>query len=631
MNALPAFYLAAVAFLATAALTPLVRMAARRNGHVAAPRMDRWHRAPTVVLGGIAVFGGTAAALLFVPRWSPPFLAVVAGSAGAFTVGLLDDLLTFRPATKLTLQVVLASAVLAAGVRLDWTGSLTIDSLLTVFWLIGLTNAVNMVDNMDGACAGVGAIAAGTLVVIAGGAGPAAGVAAALCGALVGFLIYNFHPATIFLGDSGSLFIGFLLAGLSALVEDTASHPVAAAAVPILVLLVPIFDTTLVTISRKLAGRPASRGGTDHTAHRLVALGFTEERAVSFLYAIAFASGAAAILLRRVGTGSGAVLALLGVGLVLLGVALLRIPVYGGEDFSRLVAGPWRRAMAVLLLRHHVFEVVLDVVLVTASYYAAYWVRFDQAEFAFFFPTFLTSLPIVIACKIVGLRLTGAYGGMWRYFGTSEIVPVLNGVGLGSAMTVLALAYVYHFERVSRSVLLIDGLLLAALLIGSRLAFRLLPPPGDRTRGAIRKVVAYGAGDAGEMLARELLNNPRYSYALVAFVDDDPYKHGRRIRGVPVVGGVATIDRLLADGAQAVILTSNRLPATSIQAVRASCEAADVPLLEFSCVLREVGPVRGRKPTSASTPMRSTSTDGENPPAIGTSAKVPTRPPRQQA
>jgi UDP-GlcNAc:undecaprenyl-phosphate/decaprenyl-phosphate GlcNAc-1-phosphate transferase len=617
VNALSAFYLAAVAFLATAALTPLVRMAALRYGRVAAPRTDRWHQAPTVVLGGIAVFGGTCAALVFVPRWSPLFLAVAVGSAGAFTVGLLDDLLTFRPATKLTLQVVLASAVLAAGVRLDWTGSLTIDSVLTVFWLIGLTNAFNLVDNMDGACAGVGAIAAGMLVVIAGGTGPAASISAALCGALVGFLIYNFHPATIFLGDSGSLFIGFLLAGLSALAGETTSLPASTAAVPILVLLVPIFDTTLVTISRKLAGRPASRGGTDHTAHRLVALGFTEKRAVLFLYAMAFASGAGAVLLLRVGTGSEALLALLGVALLLLGVALLRVPVYGGEEFSRLLGGRWRGAIAALLLRHHVFEVVLDVALVTASYYAAYWVRFDQAEFAFFFPTFLSSLPVVIACKIVSLRLAGAYGGMWRYFGTSEIVPVLNGVGLGSVMAVLSLAYLYRFERVSRSVLLIDGLLLAALLIGSRLAFRLLPASGDRTRRRVRKAIAYGAGDAGEMLARELLNNPRHSYSLVAFVDDDPYKHGRRIRGVPVVGGLAKIDSLLDGDAEAVILTTKKLPAASIQTARAACEAADVPLLEFSCVLREVGNVRGRKLPSASTPPRPESAE-LNPPATGT-------------
>jgi UDP-GlcNAc:undecaprenyl-phosphate GlcNAc-1-phosphate transferase len=594
VNVLSAIVVAGVAFVLTAALTPLVRMVAWRFGYVAAPRSDRWNRQPIALLGGIAVFAGTTAAFAFVPQWPLPVLAIALGSVGAFVVGLLDDLVTFRPGTKLTLQVVIASAALAAGVRLDWTGSLTIDSLLTVLWLIGLTNAFNLIDNMDGACTGVGAIAAATLAAVGllspSGVGPATGLAAALCGALLGFLIYNFHPASIFLGDSGSLFIGFLLAGLSVMSYGSRSPvPVAMMAVPILVLLVPIFDTTLVTISRKLSGRPASRGGTDHTAHRLVALGFSEANAVLFLYAMAIVSGGVAILLTQMGIGTEVLLALLVVGSLLFGVALLRVRVYGGKDFSLLLGGRWRSTIAALLLRHHVFEVVLDVALVTAAYYAAYRMRFDQAAFRFFFPTFLASLPIVIACKIVSLRLAGVYAGIWKYFGTSEVVPVLKGVGLGSVMAVLSVTYLYRFQRMSRSVFVIDGLVLAALLVGSRMGFRLLPVVGDGARRASRRAIAYGAGDAGEMLARELLNNQRYSYQLVAFIDDDPYKHGRTIRSVPVVGGLAELDGLLDSGAEAVILTSNKLGAAAIQAVRAACEEADIPLLRFSCVLKEVG------------------------------------------
>jgi FlaA1/EpsC-like NDP-sugar epimerase len=123
--------------------------------------------------------------------------------------------------------------------------------------------------------------------------------------------------------------------------------------------------------------------------------------------------------------------------------------------------------------------------------------------------------------------------------------------------------------------------------------FPLLPAAGNGARRVSHKAVAYGAGDGGEMLARELFSNPRYPYHLVAFVDDDPFKHGRRIRGVPVVGGLDGLDGLLDSGAEAVILTSNKLQAGAIQAVRAACEAADVPLLRFSCVLKEVG---GRRP-----------------------------------
>jgi UDP-GlcNAc:undecaprenyl-phosphate/decaprenyl-phosphate GlcNAc-1-phosphate transferase len=607
VNALSALPSAAVAFAITVALTPVVRWGARRLGYVAAPRSDRWHQSPTALLGGVAVFAGTAAGVAFAPAWSPHLTVIAAGSAAAFAIGLFDDLLTFRPVTKLTLQVVLASAALAAGVRLAWTPWETVDSVLTVLWLIGLTNAFNLIDNMDGACAGVGAIAAGTLTVIAllvPGGTAASGLAAALCGALLGFLIYNHHPASVFLGDSGSLFVGFMLAGLSAVAKESeGTLPAAAAAVPVLVLLVPIFDTALVTISRKLSGRPASRGGTDHTAHRLVALGFSETKAVWFLYSMALASGTGAILLLRVATSRELVLGALTIALLLLGLALLRVRVYGGEDFSLLLGGRWRSALAALLLRHHVFEVTLDVVLVTAAYFGAYRFRFEGEEFNYFFPFFASSLPIVIACKVVSLRLAGAYGVIWRYFGTSEVVPLLRGVGLGSAMAVLSLAYLYRFERVSRSVLILDGLLFAALVVGSRLAFRLLPASNGHAHRETRRAVAYGAGDAGEMLVRELANNPRYTYHLTAFLDDDPYKRGRRIRGVPVVGGIGELGALLENGAEAVILTTDKLPAAVVQAARAGCEAADVPLLRFSSVLEEVkGSPRRQRPSPAQRP-----------------------------
>jgi UDP-GlcNAc:undecaprenyl-phosphate/decaprenyl-phosphate GlcNAc-1-phosphate transferase len=592
VNSLLAFLVGGLALVAALALTPAVRAAARCLGYVAAPRTDRWHSKPTALFGGVAVFAATAAGVALLPWPSPPVAALVLGSSGVFAVGLFDDILTFRPVTKLTLQVVVASAVLGAGVRLDWTGSLTTDSLLTVLWLVGLTNAFNLIDNIDGACAGVGAIAAATLAAIGllvpGEPGPVVGLAAALCGALLGFLAFNRHPASIFLGDSGSLFIGFLLAGLSGVTAGPRAQ-LPAAAVPILVLLVPIFDTTLVTVSRKLSGRPASRGGTDHTAHRLVALGFSETHAVRFLYLMAVVSGGAAILLMNLGKGSDVALAVLAIGLVLLGTALLRVRVYGGEDYSLLLRGRWRAAFAAQLVRHHVFEVLLDVVLVTAAYYAAYRLRFAQAEFVVFFPTFLASLPIVIGCKVVSLRLVGAYGGIWRYFGSREALRVLNGVGLGSVMAVIALAYLYRFEHVSRSVLVIDGVLLAVLLTGSRAIFRLLATFGEKPRPVSHRAIAYGAGDAGDMLARELENNGRYAYHLVAFLDDDPYKVGRSIRGVPVVGGVEGLAGWLDSGVGAVILTSAKLGAASVRAVRKACEERDVPLLRFSCVLEEIG------------------------------------------
>ena len=582
----------AVACAVSLLATPAVGALARRHGFIAKPTGDRWHRRPTALLGGIAVFAATAAGAALAGGVTGPLAVLAVAAAGMFAVGLVDDLVRLRPATKLTLQIAAASLAVWGGIRLDWTGSLTLDSILTLFWLIGVTNAFNLVDNMDGACAGLGAIAGGTLAALGAMAGagghPATAWAAALAGALLGFLVYNFHPASIFLGDSGSLFIGFLLGGLVAATEAGQRVPFSFVLLPLLVLAVPIFDTTLVTLARKLSGRPASQGGTDHTAHRLVALGFSEVRAVVFLYVLAGLAGLGALTLNQERSGWELLVIGLGLGLLLLALALLRVRAYGGRDYSVVLEGPMRAQVAGFLLRHHIFELLLDLLLVAAAYYTAYRIRFDPARFRIFFPTFLDTLPIVVACQIVSLRLSGAYGFIWRYFGMADLAPLLRGVLAGTAASILLLTYLYRFENLSRSVFLIYAVLLTALLVTSHAAFRLLPQFAGAPGGSGRCLI-YGAGDAGDMLVRELANNSSYGYQPIGFLDDDPRKVGRRIRGVRVLGPRSALAAVLASrGADAVIVSSERVAPGVVAELREECRAAGVPVLRFACQLMEV-------------------------------------------
>jgi UDP-GlcNAc:undecaprenyl-phosphate/decaprenyl-phosphate GlcNAc-1-phosphate transferase len=596
-----------VALVVALGATPVVRALARRFGFIARPTGDRWHRQPTALLGGVAVGIATLVAFLVSP-WPPPGLVVLgAASLAMFVTGLVDDLVRLRPATKLTLQIAAASAVVWGGVRLGWTESLTIDSVLTLFWLIAATNAFNLVDNMDGACAGVGAIAAGALCVLGlmspAGAGPESLMAAAVCGALIGFLVFNFRPASIFLGDSGSLFVGLLLGGLTAWAGARANHPVGVVVVPVLVLAVPIFDTMLVTVARKLSGRPASQGGTDHTAHRLVALGFSEVNAVLFLYVVAALSGIGAIALNQATSGSDLFVVALALGLMLLAAALLRVRAYGGRDYSLLLRGRLSLGVVEFLFRHHVFEVLFDLLLVAGAYYASYRIRFDAAHFPLFFPTFLLTLPIVIGCQAVSLWLSGAYGMIWRYFGPTDLVPIARGVVVGAASSSLLLVYLYRFENVSRGVFLIYAVLLATLLICSRLALRLLPElaGGRSSASGRRQALVYGAGDAGEMLVREFAHNSRYGFHVVGFLDDDAKKTGRKVRGVPVLGGGSALAAVIASRqVDAVILSSDRIDPAVVAAVAEACRREDLPLLRFRCVLDEVVPAlledEGRPP-----------------------------------
>lgn len=328
-GALPAF---AGALVAATALTPLARGFARRRGLVAQPKDDRWHRAPTALLGGPALVLASGASFLVLRRESDPSLLVswLLGAVLISVVGLVDDLRELRPATKLVAQAAAALLPIQAGLAVPGLPP-ALSLPIALVWIVGITNAFNLLDNMDGLAGGVAAIAGAFLV--AHGVGGHDVAAAAVCGASLGFLFFNFSPASIFMGDSGSLFLGYSLATLSLL--GVGARPLAGLpilAVPLLVLAVPVFDTTLVTLARLAHGRSPSRGGRDHSSHRLVSLGLSERRAVLFLWLLTALTGALSLLVPRL-PASRVGLVVLGVvlGGLLLGACLGRVNVYGGE------------------------------------------------------------------------------------------------------------------------------------------------------------------------------------------------------------------------------------------------------------------------------------------------------------
>lgn len=329
-----AAFAGATSFVLALLLTPVAAALARRTGAVAKAKSDRWHSKPTPMLGGIAfTIAALVAVAVFVPLTRASMI-VIAGSAVLFVTGLVDDFRHIKPSQKLIGQFLGAALVVSFGLTLPWTPYATANLFITFFWLVGITNAVNMLDNMDGLAAGVAAIAAiflaynflqnqqpgGALMLIA------------LAGALAGFLVYNHHPASIFMGDCGSMFLGFFLASMALATHAGGGRSrsiVAVLAVPVLVLVVPIFDTTFVTVMRKLAGRAASQGGRDHTSHRLVALGLSERHAVWMLYSFAAAAGLITILVHNAPLvlSLGAI-ALFTLVLTLTGLRLARVRVY---------------------------------------------------------------------------------------------------------------------------------------------------------------------------------------------------------------------------------------------------------------------------------------------------------------
>jgi UDP-GlcNAc:undecaprenyl-phosphate GlcNAc-1-phosphate transferase len=591
------------------ALTPVVRLAARRLGFVAKPKTDRWHKKPTAMMGGVAIWLSVVTTyLLLIPHTAHTWV-IVSVSTFLFLVGLLDDLIHVKPYQKLIGQIIGSAAIVNYGLTLPWTRSISVNMVITIFWLIGITNAVNLLDNMDGLATGIAAIASGflTLNFIASNQPVEAMITAVFAAALLGFLIYNSHPASIFMGDSGSMFIGFFLAS-SALINLPGGRSrslLPVLAVPILVLFIPIFDTTFVTILRKLSGRAASQGGRDHTSHRLVALGMSERRAVWLLYSLAAFSGLLAISVRTLRPEFS--LALLGgftVVLTLLGVYLAGVKAYDEE--SEVLALREKPLFAFLIdfsYKRRIFEVLLDVGLIMLAYWSAYAIKFEAFSQSPAWKLFLRTLPILVVVRLAAFLFFGVYRGIWRYTSIDDFVAFAKAVLSGSVVSMLIILFKFRFEGFSRTVFIIDALMMLMLLAGSRMAFRFFRQflPAAKA-GEGRRALIYGAGDAGELLLRELINNRELQCAPVGFMDDDPKKRGKVIHGFPVFGGNGLLtDIVTRHNIEQILISSPRISADRVDEILRECEAHNIELKRMAITIENVGEHRlAALPPSAS-------------------------------
>lgn len=567
-------------------LTFVIRRWAVSRGIVAAPKSDRWHKRPTAMLGGVAIFLTTVILFPFFVPLERDSLVVMGASTLLFLVGLVDDLINIRPYQKLIGQLAGAAILVLAGLTIPLTGIQAIDISITVFWVIGITNAINLLDNMDGLAAGISAIAAVSLALSYATNGQVGELYFAIIfiGALLGFLTFNFNPASIFMGDCGSLFVGFLLSSL-VLLNQTSGRSrgiLPILAVPVLILFIPIFDTTFVTILRKLWGRKASQGGRDHTSHRLVALGLSEQNAVLMLYAFATIAGALALAISQLALMEAlALIAAFSVILVIIGVYLSKVKVYDSTDEE--LAARDNAVFAFLINVSHkrrIFEVFLDVVLISLSLYAAFTLVLGKIDGSEASELFLQCLPIVVIIKLGAFLAVGVYRGLWRYTSLRDFVTFAKGVALGSILSVLAILLIYRFQSYSRTVFVVDAILLLVALIGSRMTFRLI-------RNAIphsinddqRQALIYGAGDGGEMVLRELRNNPAWNLSAIGFVDDDPLKSGKLIHGLKVYAGNGSFSSILENNhVDEVLIASRNIPNERLKEIRRICLDQNISL-----------------------------------------------------
>ena len=584
----------AAAFVLATILTPLVRAFARRIGMVAVPKTDRWHKKPTAMLGGGAIWLTVVICYYaFIPH-TVYGTQILLASTFLFLVGLVDDLFHIKPYQKLIGQILGSAFVVYYGLSLPWTGSILLNMALAIFWLIGITNAINLLDNMDGLASGIAVVAAGFLALsfVNSGQFNEALIMLLFAGALVGFLVYNSNPASIFMGDCGSMFVGFFLAS-TALVNVSGGRSrsfLPVLAVPILVLFIPIFDTTFVTVLRKLSGRAASQGGRDHTSHRLVALGMSERRAVWMLYGFAALSGLLAILVQRARLDvSLAAIAGFTILLTLLGVYLGGVKVYDqSEEATALKEKPLYVFLVDVSYKRRIFEVLLDVVLIILSYWAAYAINFPPTSPAW--DLFIRTLPVLVFIKMSVFLVMGVYRGLWRYTSMSDLIVFAKAVVLSSVASLIVLLFAFRFAGFSRKVFVIDAVLMLIFLAGSRMAFRvfrqMLPAVGTRNG---RRVLIYGAGDGGELLLRELRNNRELNLSPIGFLDDDPAKSGKVIHGLRVFGGNGDLGAVCSQHeVDEVVISSLKMNDERVQEILQTCADRQITVKRMRITMEEL-------------------------------------------
>jgi UDP-GlcNAc:undecaprenyl-phosphate GlcNAc-1-phosphate transferase len=598
---------AAIAFAVAFIATPVASALAVKVDAVDQPGGRRIHLFPTPRFGGLAVFLGLAGSLLaggLLDNAGAITLAerggrswcVIGCAAAVMFIGLIDDRKSVQPAIKLAGEIVVAAVVVAAGYRIQihmvqafpWAGV-----LVTIVWITSVMNAVNMIDGLDGLAAGVCLIMSIGLLCqsLYYGNQALALMLAALSGAILGFLPFNFRRARIFLGDSGSLLLGFLLA-VAAIQSPRDDSVVAASAAPVLALGLPLAELLLTSCRRVLRelrvvnssnsrrrysllllGRPRLfTADSDHIHHRLLELGISPVAAVLVLYLVAAALGAAALIATRGASDlrySLMLMAGLLVGIRYLGYAELQ-PFRSGlllPAIDRLSGSPIRVFIA------------LDAGFGAASMALAIMLHGGLATAGVAGPV-LVGAPIaaaaIVIAQVAGLALGGIYRHSYRELHVGELITVLKSISLAAIAGLLIRWAIW--PGVDASILLIDGYLIATLVIISRLAFVVLDYV-FKQKHAVKRILIYGAGDASALALKQLCADRSVAAVGAGFIDGDPERRGLWINGLRIYGADEIESLISSRAVDELFVPASESEGAPLTAVVERCVALGLPVI----------------------------------------------------
>jgi UDP-GlcNAc:undecaprenyl-phosphate/decaprenyl-phosphate GlcNAc-1-phosphate transferase len=589
--------------VACAVLWALLRSLSSGGRLVAEPTGERWHDRATPTFGGVGIAAGLGAAVALAvavgavePSWE--LAGILAGCAILFLAGLVDDVRHLSPVTKLAAQFAAAGIAIAAGLRVELVSNDLLGIAIALIWLVGITNAFNLLDNMDGLAATLATVACvyfaidaatvheNDLVLV---------LALSLAFACLGFLPFNLRPgdgARVFMGDAGSQLLGFLLAALGlASSWTTAGTTVATMLLPLLVLAIPILDTTLVTVRRLAERRPVTQGGKDHTSHRLVYYGLSETKAVALLALIAVALGATSVAYNVLDRPAVTALGVL--------VTFALLVQFGGflaelsEQERRGRPGDTRLRHAIAVQPRRLVELLVDAALVCGTFLVAYLLFVDGRGTELQRGTFLAVLPIVLGTTYVVYVLVGVYRRAWRYGTKRDLATIALASGLATVLAYGIVVATRDLGDFPVEVFWVYGLAAAVLAAASRWFVHLVPEAGGGADDGRRRVLVVGAGPAGRGVVLDLRSDG--DAHVVGFLDDNPRLRRRRVQGVPVLGATGDARTALeSTRADELVVTIPDAPADRLELVARACDAAGVT----HRVVRE-RPTPSRAPTRA--------------------------------
>ncbi|MFU8861726.1 MAG: hypothetical protein ACNA8K_15015 [Cyclonatronaceae bacterium] len=559
-------------------LTPRVITFANRIGATDTPDERKVHTSVMPRIGGLAIFLSVAGTILTLYVLFPDFLPnLLDGShttlivafcfISLFGLGFRDDLKPLSPEVKFGVQLILATIIYFAGFKISNitnpvdTGLLDIgmfDLPITVLWIVGITNAFNLIDGLDGLASGVAVIACISIFIITslGGNIEAAIFSLILAGALVGFLRYNFNPAKIFLGDSGSLIIGFALALLS--IQSTAKITTGfAVLLPILVLALPITDT-LVSMIRRLIGsfldkdpempsqstlhRLHGMFSPDklHIHHRLLSLGLSHRNTVLVLYMVSAFFAFSGFLFTQIDTFQRSLTLTFALGLILV-IFIKKLRYHEMAIFSNGLMMPFYEKW---ILKRSEWVGFADGLFIVTSYLLSYLLVYLVNPVAVEQLNLVFTLFLVLPLQLATFWITGLYREKMNQFGIANALQITASIGSGVVLTGILFLFIESLSLIiSVQFLIFNFYFLLTFLTGYRCTYQALCYWFNRDKKTGENILIYGTGKYGNMILQNFVNTSENDIKVIGFLDDDPRLEGKLIHGYPIIGGHWALSR----------------------------------------------------------------------------------------